>query len=257
MVDKIFGASGGKVVVEEFISGPEVSVLAFCDGKTIKTMPSSMDHKRIGTGDVGPNTGGMGTISPNPFYTPEIEKECFEKIFIPTVENMRSEGAPFKGCLYFGLMLTAQGVRVIEYNARFGDPETQVILPRLKTDFVDIINAVIDEKLDEIEIEWNDDAAVCVIMAAEGYPGSYQKGTEITGLLADGNAETAVVFHAGTKFEDGKFKTNGGRVLGVLGKGENIQKACEAAYAAAGTITFAGAQFRTDIGLKGAPPFVV
>lgn len=186
MEDKVFGASGDQIVVEEFITGPEVSVLAFTDGKCVKPMVSSKDHKRALDNDKGLNTGGMGTISPNPYYTEETAELCRKTIFEPTIRALQQEGRPFKGCLYFGLMLTADGPRVIEYNARFGDPETQVVLPRLKTDFVDILMAVIEERLEDLQIEWSNEACACVVMASGGYPGHYEKGKLITGLKADG-----------------------------------------------------------------------
>lgn len=248
MEDKVFGASGNNVVVEEFLTGPEVSVLAFTDGKTLRPMVSSKDHKRALDGDKGLNTGGMGTISPNPYYTNEIADECMKTIFLPTVKAMQAEGRPFKGCLYFGLMLTPDGPKVIEYNARFGDPETQVVLPRLKTDFVDVINAVIDEKLDELEIEWIPEACACVVMASGGYPQSYPKGLEITGLDENGQAEGVTVYHAGTKLENGKLLTNGGRVLGVTATAKTLDEALEKAYAAVEKIHFDGAHYRHDIG---------
>lgn len=250
MDDKKFGASGNKVVIEEFITGPEVSVLAFTDGKCVKPMVSSMDHKRAYDGDKGPNTGGMGTISPNPYYTPEIDDRCMKEIFLPTIEAMNKEGRTFKGCLYFGLMLTADGPKVIEYNARFGDPETQVVLPRLKTPLCDIVDAVIDEKLSDLDIQWSDEACACVVMASGGYPGSYPKGIEIKGLDSKGQVEGACVFHAGTALEDGVFKTAGGRVLGVTALGTDLKEALKKAYAAVNKITFEGAHYRTDIGNK-------
>lgn len=250
MDDKKFGASGNKVVIEEFITGPEVSVLAFTDGKCVKPMVSSMDHKRAYDGDKGPNTGGMGTISPNPYYTPEIADRCMKEIFLPTIEAMNKEGRTFKGCLYFGLMLTADGPKVIEYNARFGDPETQVVLPRLKTPLCDIVDAVIDENLSDLDIQWSDEACACVVMASGGYPGSYPKGIEINGLDSDGQVEEACVFHAGTALEDGVFKTAGGRVLGVTALGSDLKEALKKAYAAVEKITFEGAHYRTDIGNK-------
>ena len=248
MEDKIFGESGAQVVVEEFLTGPEVSVLAFTDGKTLKPMVSSMDHKRAFDGDKGPNTGGMGTISPNPFYTEEVAKECLEKIFLPTVEAMKAEGRPFKGCLYFGLMLTPDGPKVIEYNSRFGDPETQVVLPRLKSDLAQIVEAVAQEKLAEVDIQWDERACACVVMASGGYPGSYPKGLEIHGLDAEGQAQGVTVYHAGTKLEDGKFLTNGGRVLGVTALGDTLEEALDKAYAGVEKIAFTGAMFRRDIG---------
>lgn len=250
MDDKKFGASGNKVVIEEFITGPEVSVLAFTDGKCVKPMVSSMDHKRAYDGDKGPNTGGMGTISPNPYYTPEIADRCMKEIFLPTIEAMNKEGRTFKGCLYFGLMLTADGPKVIEYNARFGDPETQVVLPRLKTPLCDIVDAVIDENLSDLDIQWSDEACACVVMASGGYPGSYPKGIEIKGLDSDGQVEEACVFHAGTALENGVFKTAGGRVLGVTALGSDLKEALKKAYAAVEKITFEGAHYRTDIGNK-------
>lgn len=248
MEDKIFGASGSNVVIEEFLTGPEVSVLAFTDGKAMVPMVSSKDHKRALDGNKGLNTGGMGTISPNPFYTDEIAEECMSKIFLPTMEAMNKEGRTFKGCLYFGLMLTPKGPKVIEYNSRFGDPETQVVLPRLKTDFVDVIEAVCNETLSDLEVEWYGGACACVVMASGGYPGSYKKGIEITGLNEKGNVEGAVVYHAGTALKDGKLLTNGGRVLGVTAKAETLDEALEEAYAAVKKIHFDGVHFRTDIG---------
>lgn len=248
MEDKIFGESGAHVVVEEFLTGPEVSVLAFTDGKTLKPMVSSMDHKRAYDGDKGPNTGGMGTISPNPFYTDEVAQQCMETIFLPTVQAMSAEGRPFKGCLYFGLMLTPEGPKVIEYNSRFGDPETQVVLPRLKTDFAQIVQAVAQERLAEVDIQWDERASACVVMASGGYPGSYPKGIEIHGLDANGQAEGVTVYHAGTKLEDGKFLTNGGRVLGVTALGDTLEQALSRAYAGVEAISFEGAMYRKDIG---------
>ncbi len=248
MEDKVFGASGNRVVVEEFLTGPEVSVLSFCDGKTAKPMVSSMDHKRVYNGNRGPNTGGMGTISPNPVYTAEMADRCMREIFLPTVAAMEQEGCPFKGCLYFGLMLTPDGPKVIEYNARFGDPETQVVLPRLETDLLDIVEAVIDGRLDQLEIQWSAEPAACVVMASGGYPGSYAKGLEITGLDAMGQVKGATVYHAGTKYQDGKFLTNGGRVLGVTARGKDLDTALANAYAAVESIHFDGVHYRTDIG---------
>ena len=251
MEDKIFGNSGNSIVIEEFLTGPEVSVLAFTDGKCVKPMVSSMDHKRVFNGNLGPNTGGMGTISPNPFYTDEIARECMDKIFLPTINAMNAEGRTFKGCLYFGLMITPDGPKVIEYNSRFGDPEAQVVLPRLKTDFSKIIQAIIDENLSDIDIEWDDGACACVIMASGGYPGKYEKGIPIEGLDRDGQVNGATVYHAGTKcseFAGGGFLTNGGRVLGVTAKGATLDEALDKAYAAVDKIKFKGAHFRTDIG---------
>jgi len=250
MRDRIFGDSGNRVVVEEFITGPEVSVLAFADGESVVPMVSSMDHKRAFDDDQGPNTGGMGTISPNPWYTTEIAERCEWEIFLPTVMAMQREGCPFKGCLYFGLMLTAQGPKVIEYNCRFGDPEAQVVLPRLKTDLLDIIDAVIDGRLSEMAIEWHDNACACVVLASGGYPVSYPKGLPISGLDDNGQAEGVTVFHAGTKFENGEFKTSGGRVLGVTATGETLPDALAKAYGAVRNISFDGVHYRTDIGKK-------
>lgn len=248
MEDKAFGASGNQVVIEEFLTGPEVSVLAFTDGKSVKPMVSSKDHKRALDNDQGLNTGGMGTISPNPHYTEAMAQTCMETIFVPTIRAMQEEGRPFKGCLYFGLMLTPDGPKVIEYNSRFGDPEAQVVLPRMKTDLVDVMQAVIEERLEEQPIEWYDGAAACVVMASGGYPASYPKGLEITGLDENGQVADAVVYHAGTKLENGKFYTNGGRVLGVTAKGATLEEALKRAYAAVDKIHFDGAHYRHDIG---------
>ena len=248
MEDRVFGASGSRVVVEEFLTGPEVSVRAFTDGRTVRPMVSSKDHKRAFDGDMGPNTGGMGTISPNPFYTEEQADWCMEHIFKPTIAAMNAEGRPFKGCLYFGLMLTPDGPKVIEYNCRFGDPETQVVLPRLKTDFIDILEAVIEERLAELPIEWSEDACACVVMASGGYPAAYKKGLVIQGLDEHGQVPGAVVYHAGTKAEDGRFKTNGGRVLGVTATAPSLEEALDKAYEAVARIDFDGAHYRRDIG---------
>lgn len=248
MEDKKFGESGNNVVIEEFLTGPEVSVLAFTDGKTLKPMISSMDHKRALDGDKGLNTGGMGTISPNPYYTDDIAEVCMNTIFMPTVEAMNKEGRPFKGCLYFGLMITPDGPKVIEYNSRFGDPEAQVVLTLLESDLVDIVNAVIDEKLDDIDIKWSNQNAACVVMASGGYPAAYKKGIEMNGFDENGQVDGAVVFHAGTKFENDKFYTNGGRVIGVTAKGTTLEKALDNAYAAVDKIKFDGAHYRKDIG---------
>lgn len=249
MEDKIFGDSGNNVVVEEFLTGPEVSVLAFTDGKCVKPMVTSMDHKRALDGDKGLNTGGMGTVSPNPYYTEAIAKECMEKIFVPTIEAMNSEGRTFKGCLYFGLMLTPKGPKVIEYNCRFGDPETQVVLPRLKTDIIDIFEAINNGTLADLDIEWDERACTCVIMASGGYPKSYPKGIEITGLT-DGQLDGVTVYHAGTKLQDGKLVTAGGRVLGVTALGNDLKDALAKSYAAVEKIHFDGAHYRKDIGAK-------
>ena len=249
MEDKIFGDSGNNVVVEEFLTGPEVSVLAFTDGKCVKPMVTSMDHKRALDGDKGLNTGGMGTVSPNPYYTDEIAEECMNTIFLPTIEAMNKEGRTFKGCLYFGLMLTAKGPKVIEYNCRFGDPETQVVLPRLKTDIMDIFEAINNETLSDLDIEWDDRACTCVIMASGGYPKSYPKGIEISGLT-DGQLDGVTVYHAGTKRDGDKLVTSGGRVLGVTALGASIEDALAKSYAGVEKIKFDGAHYRKDIGQK-------
>ena len=248
MEDKQFGDSGNNIVIEEFLTGPEVSVLAFTDGKVVKPMVSSKDHKRAYDNDEGLNTGGMGTVSPNPYYTDEIAEECYNTIFVPTIKAMAIEGRPFKGCLYFGLMITPNGPKVIEYNARFGDPEAQVVLPRLKTDLVDICEAIIDEKLDTVDVEWYDGATACVVMASGGYPVAYKKGIEITGLDENGSVDGAIVYHAGTKLDGNKMLTNGGRVLGVTARAETLDEALDKAYAAVKKINFDGAHYRTDIG---------
>lgn len=249
MEDKIFGDSGNNVVVEEFLTGPEVSVLAFTDGKCVKPMVTSMDHKRALDGDKGLNTGGMGTVSPNPYYTDEIAEECMNTIFLPTIEAMNKEGRTFKGCLYFGLMLTPKGPKVIEYNCRFGDPETQVVLPRLKTDIMDIFEAINNETLADLHIEWDDRACTCVIMASGGYPKSYPKEIEINGLT-DGQLDGVTVYHAGTKRDGDKLVTSGGRVLGVTALGESIEDALAKSYAGVEKIKFDGAHYRKDIGQK-------
>ena len=249
MEDKIFGASGNNIVVEEFLTGPEVSVLAFTDGKCVKPMVSSMDHKRALDGDKGLNTGGMGTVSPNPYYTQEVAKECMDKIFMPTINAMNNEGRTFKGCLYFGLMITPKGPKVIEYNCRFGDPETQVVLPRLKTDIVDIFEAIDNETLSDLDVEWSDDACACVIMASGGYPKSYPKGIEIKGL-SNGQLDGVTVYHAGTKLENGKLVTSGGRVLGVTALGDTLENALKKSYDAVEKIHFEGAHYRRDIGKR-------
>lgn len=249
MEDKIFGASGNNIVVEEFLTGPEVSVLAFTDGKCVKPMVSSMDHKRALDCDKGLNTGGMGTVSPNPYYTQEVAKECMNKIFIPTINAMNNEGRTFKGCLYFGLMITPKGPKVIEYNCRFGDPETQVVLPRLKTDIVDIFEAIDNETLSDLDVEWSDDACACVIMASGGYPKSYPKGIEITGL-SNGQLDGVTVYHAGTKLQDNKLVTSGGRVLGVTALGDTLENALKKSYDAVEKIHFEGAHYRRDIGKR-------
>ncbi len=250
MNDKLFGNAGNKIVIEEFIEGPEVSILAFTDGKTIVPMVSSQDHKRAYDNDQGPNTGGMGTFSPSPLYDDKLADFCMKEIFVPTIEAMNKEGRKFKGVLYFGLMLTKDGPKVLEYNARFGDPETQVVIPRLKTDLLEIFEAIIDEKLDEIDIEWDDNAAVCVVAASGGYPGKYPTGLEINGLDdAQANGET-IVFHAGTSYKDGKFYTAGGRVLGVTAVEKTMDMAIDKAYAGIEKINFEGMHYRKDIGRK-------
>lgn len=250
MNDKVFGNAGSKIVIEEFIEGPEVSILAFTDGKTIVPMVSSQDHKRAYDHDQGPNTGGMGTFSPSPLYDEKLADFCMKNIFVPTVEAMNKEERKFKGVLYFGLMLTKDGPKVLEYNARFGDPETQVVLPRLKTDLLDIFEAIIDERLADINIEWDNNAAVCVVAASGGYPGKYSTGVEISGLeQAEANGNT-IVFHAGTSFNDGKFYTAGGRVLGVTAVEETMDKAIDRAYAGIEKISFEGMHYRRDIGRK-------
>lgn len=248
MEDRIFGASGSRVVVEEFLTGPEVSVLAFTDGKTIRPMVSAKDHKRAFDGDLGPNTGGMGTISPNPYYSAADADWCMEHIFQPTIEAMNQEGRPFKGCLFFGLMLTPDGPKVIEYNCRFGDPETQVVLPRLRTDLIEILEAIREERLADLPIEWAEEACACVVMASGGYPAAYRKGLPITGLDAQGQCAAAEVFHAGTAYRDGRFVTNGGRVLGVTARGSDVEEALQRAYTAVETIDFENAHYRRDIG---------
>ncbi len=250
MNDKVFGEAGSKVVIEEFIEGPEVSILAFTDGKTIVPMVSSQDHKRAYDHDMGPNTGGMGTFSPSPLYTAELDEYCMKNIFLPTVDAMNKEGRTFKGVIYFGLMLTKDGPKVLEYNARFGDPETQVVLPRLKTDLLEIFEAIIDERLDSIDIEWDDNAAVCVVAASGGYPGKYQTGIEIKGIDAAQENDQTTVFHAGTSTKDGTFFTAGGRVLGVTAVAQSMQQAIEKAYQGIEKISFDGMHFRKDIGRK-------
>ncbi len=264
MKDKCFGASGDKVVIEEFLRGPEITVLAFCDGVSIRPMLSSMDHKKAGDGDTGLNTGGMGVIAPNPFYTGEVERDTYEKIMIPTMQGFLAEGTPFKGCIYFGLMLTDEGVKVIEYNCRFGDPEAQAILPLLKGDLLDIMIAVEKSRLDDVEIDFYDGASCCVVAASGGYPGEYAKGYEIdfSGIFGDDPAAMAArkfeayggitVFHAGTSMHiaDGApvYTTNGGRVLNVIATADNLRSAVDKAYNAVKKIHFSDMFFRNDIG---------
>lgn len=245
--DKIFGDSGNSIVIEEFLTGPEVSVLSFTDGKTIVPMISSMDHKRALDANKGLNTGGMGTIAPNPVYTDEVAKECLEKIFIPTMEALNSEARPFSGCIFFGLMLTPNGPKTIEYNCRFGDPETQVVLSLLDTDLFDIFLAISEQKLDQIDIKWQDKHAACVVIASGGYPVSYRTGYEISGL-AD-VCENTMVYHAGTKLDDnGKILSAGGRVLGVTATGDSLQNALDEAYESVSKISFTDSFNRKDIG---------
>ena len=246
MEDKVFGESGSNIVIEEFLTGPEVSVLSFTDGKTVVPMVSSMDHKRAKDNDEGLNTGGMGTVAPNPYYTDAVAKECMDKIFIPTMNAMNAEGRTFKGCLYFGLMITPNGTKVIEYNCRFGDPETQVVLPLLDTDLYTIMEAVADEKLSEIDVKFKDENACCVIMASEGYPVKYEKGYEIT-VDTDIDGE---VFVAGAKTENGKLLTNGGRVLGVTATAATLKEAIDKSYKAVEKVHFGNAFYRHDIGAK-------
>ena len=244
MEDKVFGDSGNCVVVEEFLTGPEVSVLSFTDGNVVIPMVSSMDHKRAQDGDKGLNTGGMGTIAPNPYYTESIAAECMETIFKPTIEAMKAEGRTFTGCLYFGLMLTPKGPKVIEYNCRFGDPETQVVLPLLESDLMEIMEKIYEGKLAEAEVKFADKSACCVVMASNGYPQSYEKGFEIT-MPADKN-----IYVAGAKLEEGKLLTNGGRVLGVTETADTLEAAIAKAYETVKTVSFENAYFRTDIGAR-------
>ena len=246
MQDKAFGKSGETVVIEEFLTGPEVSVLAFTDGETVVPMVSSMDHKRIGDNDTGLNTGGMGTVAPNPYYTAEIAAECMEKIFIPTVSAMNAEGRTFKGCLYFGLMLTPNGPKVIEYNCRFGDPETQVVLPLLESDLLTVMQAVTEGKLRDVEVKFSDKNACCVIMASKGYPTEYEKGFEMT-IPSDISDN---VYVAGAKLSDGKLLTNGGRVLGATAIADTLSDAINDAYGLVSRIHFDNAYYRRDIGAK-------
>jgi phosphoribosylamine--glycine ligase len=249
MVGKVFGESGGRVVIEEFLEGQEMSILAFVDGETVRAMVPAQDHKPIFDNDKGPNTGGMGTYTPLPHIDPALVEYAIENIIKPTAKAMVSEGRSFRGVLFAGLMMTKNGVKTIEFNARMGDPETQVVLPRLKTDLVDIMLASINGRLDQLELEWSDEAAVCVIAASEGYPGNYPKGRVIEGLEA-AKAQGALVFHAGTAEKDGKFVTNGGRVLGIVGRGRDIAEARARAYEAVSVIKFEGMQYRTDIAAK-------
>ena len=249
MLDKQFGHAGDRIVVEEFLTGREVSVLSFVDGKTIKIMTSAQDHKRAKGGDQGLNTGGMGTFSPSPFYTPEIDAFCREHIYQATVDAMRAEGREFKGIIFFGLMLTEDGPKVLEYNARFGDPETQVVLPRMKNDILDVFEACVDGTLDQVELEFADNAAVCVVLASDGYPEHYEKGFVIRGLEQFADKDGYWVFHAGSKFDAaGNIVTNGGRVLGVTATGKDLKEARKNAYAATEWVDFANKYMRHDIG---------
>ena len=248
MLDKQFGSAGNKLVIEEFMTGREVSVLSFVDGKTIKTMTSAQDHKRALDGDQGLNTGGMGTFSPSPFYTEEVDEFCKKYVYQKTVDAMAAEGRPFTGIIFFGLMLTEKGPRVLEYNARFGDPEAQVVLPRMKNDIIDVMEACIDGKLDEIDLEFEDNAAVCVVLASDGYPVKYDKGLPIKGLENFKDKDGYYVFHAGTALKDGQIVTNGGRVLGVTAKGANLKEARANAYEATKWVEFDNKYCRSDIG---------
>ncbi len=250
MIEHIFGQSGNKVVVEEFMTGPEVSVLAFTDGNVVKPMISSMDHKRVNDNDEGLNTGGMGTIAPSPYYTEEIARTCMETIFLPTIKALKEEGRTFKGCLYFGLMLTPNGPKVVEYNCRFGDPETQVVLPLLESDLYTIMRACHDGTLADVDVKWSEEACACVVEASGGYPVKYEKGFEIYGLDENGQHDGVVIYHAGTKKENGKYYTNGGRVLGITAKGADLQEALDKAYAAVQEVGFEKMHYRKDIGKK-------
>lgn len=249
MLDKQFGTAGNRMVIEKFMTGREVSVLSYVDGRTIKTMTSAQDHKRAKDGDQGLNTGGMGTFSPSPFYTPEVDAFCQEHIYQATVDAMAAEGRPFQGIIFFGLMLTPNGPKVLEYNARFGDPEAQVVLPRMKNDIIDVMEACIDGKLDTVDLQFEDNAAVCVVLASDGYPVSYEKGLEIRGLENFEGKDGYYCFHAGTKLDaDGRFVTNGGRVLGVTAKGADLREARANVYAATAWVDFDNKYMRHDIG---------
>lgn len=248
MLEKKFGDSGNTMVIEEFMTGREVSVLSFVDGKTIKTMTSAQDHKRAGDGDTGLNTGGMGTFSPSPFYTKEVEDFCNKYVYQATVDAMAAEGRPFTGIIFFGLMLTADGPKVLEYNARFGDPEAQVVLPRMKNDIIEVIEACLEGKLDEVDLQFEDNAAVCVVLASEGYPVKYEKGIPISGFENFKDKDGYYCFHAGTKFDGDQIVTNGGRVLGITAKGSDLKEARKNAYAATEWISFSNKYMRHDIG---------
>ena len=248
MLEKKFGDSGNTMVIEEFMTGREVSVLSLVDGKTIKTMTSAQDHKRAGDGDTGLNTGGMGTFSPSPFYTKEVEDFCNKYVYQATVDAMAAEGRPFTGIIFFGLMLTADGPKVLEYNARFGDPEAQVVLPRMKNDIIEVIEACLEGKLDEVDLQFEDNAAVCVVLASEGYPVKYEKGIPISGFENFKDKDGYYCFHAGTKFDGDQIVTNGGRVLGITAKGSDLKEARKNAYAATEWISFSNKYMRHDIG---------
>ncbi len=248
MMDKKFGSAGNEMVIEEFMTGREVSVLSFVDGTTIKTMTSAQDHKRAGDGDTGLNTGGMGTFSPSPFYTKEVDEFCEKYIYQPTVDAMKAEGRPFKGVIFFGLMLTEDGPKVLEYNARFGDPEAQVVLPRMKNDLIEVVEACIDGTLDQVDLQFENNAAVCVVLASEGYPVAYEKGIPIHGLEEFEKHEGYYCFHAGTKLDGKSFVTNGGRVLGITAKGADLKEARANAYAATEWVQFENKYMRHDIG---------
>lgn len=248
MLDKKFGSAGNEMVIEEFMTGREVSVLSFVDGNTIKTMTSAQDHKRAGDGDTGLNTGGMGTFSPSPFYTKEVEDFCNKYVYQATVDAMKAEGRPFKGIIFFGLMLTPDGPKVLEYNARFGDPEAQVVLPRMKNDIIEVMEACINGTLDQIDLQFEDNAAVCVVLASDGYPVKYDKGLPITGLEEFDKHDGYYCFHAGTKFDGDQIVTNGGRVLGVTAKGKDLKEARANAYAATEWVKFDNKYMRHDIG---------
>ena len=250
MRKRIFGESGAKVLIEEFLTGPEISVLAFCDGETLVPMVSSMDHKRVFDGDKGPNTGGMGVVAPNPFYTKQLHEKCMNEIFLPTLRGMKAEGAPFQGCLYFGLMLTGTGPKVIEYNCRFGDPETQVVLPLLEGNLLEIMQACTEGRLSADMVRMSGQSAACVVLASGGYPGAYKKGLPITGLEDLANLPDVYVYHAGTQLEDNLLVTAGGRVLGVTAVAPTLEKALEKAYDAAARIHFDGVFYRRDIGKR-------
>ena len=248
MLDKKFGSAGNEMIIEEFMTGREVSVLSFVDGNTIKTMTSAQDHKRAGDGDTGLNTGGMGTFSPSPFYTKEVEDFCNKYVYQATVDAMKAEGRPFKGIIFFGLMLTPDGPKVLEYNARFGDPEAQVVLPRMKNDIIEVMEACVDGTLDQIDLQFEDNAAVCVVLASDGYPVKYEKGIPMYGFENFENKDGYYCFHAGTKLKDGQIVTNGGRVLGITATGKDLKEARKNAYEATEWITFANKYMRHDIG---------